>query len=31
MLVADQTFPLYSILSIVNLNLSLFDNKSQIL
>jgi hypothetical protein len=31
MLVADQTFLLYSILSIVNLNLSLFDNKSQIL
>ncbi len=29
MMVANQAFPLYSIISIVNLNLSLFDNKSK--
>jgi hypothetical protein len=31
MIVVEQTFQLYSIISIVNLNLRLFDNKSQIL
>ncbi len=31
MMVTGHTFPLYNIISIMNLNLNLFDNKSQIL